>query len=304
MKVVILGLGITGCSLGIDLQSAGARGHRVVGYDTDARRRSQAEILGAVDETAEHVDGLAEAAVVFIAVESTQLDTALRDLRPNLTPGTVVSHVGPLAGPGLALAESLLPPGIPFVGSHLVGTVGEPRDGDDGSPVWYLVPGPGSTAEAISLLGSLARATGRRPLIIDANEHDTYVAGTHQLPILVRAAMFALIAGSEGWRDLTPFAGPVRSTSTAMPSAAEIVANRNNVAAWIDRMQHSLASMSAMLAEADLHAIQDVLDQLELHEALLHVEEVQPSKPGFTQQVAESLFGRGIGKLWSRREAP
>ena len=304
MKVGILGLGLVGAGIGMEVRASLGQAVTVVGFDQDPERTRQSLLSGAVDETAPDAAALAALPTILVAVEPAALAGTFRSLAPHLRPGSVVSDVSPVKGPGVALAGKLLPSTVSFVGSHPLEHRGPFLDADDARRVWCLVPGPGATSDAIAALTGLAVAMDYRPLILNPEEHDLTVAGTHHLPFLARAALLSIVAGSAGWRDLAPFAAGLAAEETAAPSVDDLVANRASILHWVGRLQERLDEVTALLDAADGDGLARLVENHRLHEVRLAASGDDRSEPGFARRVAEGLFGDRLVNLFDRRPAP
>ena len=301
MKVGILGLGLAGAGLGMEVRASFGQSGTVVGFDEDPERTRQSREAGAIDEAAPDVATLAAMPLVFVAVGAASVTEAFRRLTPHLRPGAVVSDISPVKSPGVLLAGSILPPTVSFVGSHPVEQAGPPGGSGDGRRVWCLTPGRGATPDAIATLKDLAIALDYRPLILTAEEHDLTVGGTHHLPFLARAALLSVVVGSAGWRDLAPFAATLAAEETAPPSVEDLAANRGPITHWLGRLQEQLEEIKVMLATGDPDAISRLLEESAGHEISLASSGEEPREPGFARRVAEGLFGDRLASIMDPR---
>ena len=301
MKVGILGLGLAGAGLGMEVRAAFGQSATVVGFDEDPDRTRQSRDAGAIDETAPDVATLAAMPLVFVAVEPASVAESFRRLMPHLRPGAVVSDISPVKSPAALLAGSILPPSVSFVGSHPVEHAGPPTGSHDGRRVWCLTPGRGATPDAIATLRDLASAMDYRPLILTSEEHDLTVGGTRHLPFLARAALLSVVVGSAGWRDLAPFSATLAAEETAAPLVDELAANRGPITHWLGRMQEQLEEIRVMLATGDPDAIRRLLEEFAEHEIRLAASGEEPREPGFARRVAEGLFGDRLASIMDPR---
>ena len=303
MQIGIFGLGLEGAGLGMELRAVLARNVTVTGFDHDRDRDREAQAAGAVDHSAPDIATLAEASTIFVAVEVDLLEDALRALRPHLKPGTVISEIGAVKAPGIDIAADVLPPEVSFVGSHLIEHPGPAAGIHDEGRVWCLIPGRGATAEAMATLNELALALDYRPLIMTPDEHDMYVGATRHLPVVARAALLSMIAGSEGWQDLAPFAADLQpsSAATGTSAPAEFIANRKAINHWLDRFQARLAEINSQISAGDEEAVSDMLDDSAVHEARIASSRDRSDDSPFSRRVVEGLFGT---KFLGRRAQP
>lgn len=214
--VAVIGLGLIGGSLARALTRAG---YRVVGCDREAvlRRARRARALAASDATPERA--AAQADVVFLAAPPRANLALLVRLARVVKPGTVLSDVGSVKRPIVRQAERLGLRG--FVGGH-------PMAGNEGSGFeasaadlfqgrsWILTP-PRAGRRSLTVVRSLVRAVGARPVLLSAAEHDRLVAFLSHAPQVVSWALLQaarsdavaarrLALAGPGFRDMTRLA--------------------------------------------------------------------------------------------------
>jgi prephenate dehydrogenase len=117
---------------------------------------------------------------------------------------------------------------------------------------WVVVEGEGARAEDTGRVEALARATGARPVRLDADAHDAAVAAISHLPLVIAAALVESVAAggagdwplarslaASGWSDTTRLAkgdaemGAGILATNAIAVADRLRALRETVDAWI-----------------------------------------------------------------------
>jgi prephenate dehydrogenase len=206
MRVAIVGLGLIGGSLARALT---ARGHEVIGVDdTQARRRAKA--AGAIRQGVATVEDAARNADVVVLAAPPRVNLKLLgQLARAQGDERVVTDVGSVKTPIVREARRL---GLErFVGGH-------PIAGSEGSGfgassetlfrdhAWALTPSP--DAEALRVVRRLVRATGARPFLLDASEHDRTLAFLSHVPQIVSWALFEAAAEDPVARRSLGLAGP------------------------------------------------------------------------------------------------
>jgi prephenate dehydrogenase len=218
LQITILGLNKIGASLGLALgtldQEALPGGRPVItGWDRDRRAVSDARGRLMIDrEGRDPADAVREADVVWVCVPAAEVVETFDLIAPHLKHGAIVADTGASKQHVLEQARRHLPTTVEFIGSHPI--VDRP-DGDqrDASldlfkeAIFCLVPGSRARPEAIDVLAVLVRAIGAKAYYIDAGEHDAYVAGAQQLPLLLSAALMETLRRSGGWREMQALAG-------------------------------------------------------------------------------------------------
>ena len=220
-SVALLGTGLLGASLGLALR----RRHdaEVVGFDADPRHAKMAHAMGALTcIAASGPEAVAGADVVVLAAPLDAIPSLLGETAPSLRPGTLITDVGSVKGSVLE-AASALPEAVRFVGGHPMAgaAVGGPQNADAllfENAVWVLSPprGVGDLEAYAPEALWLVRAVGARPVVMDADRHDTVAATVSHLPQLLAVALVAEAAeagpdalglAAGGFRDMTRIAG-------------------------------------------------------------------------------------------------
>lgn len=91
MKICVIGLGLIGGSMAIDLK---AKGHHLIGVDNSPSHVNQALELNLVDEVQDINHALDQADAVIIAVPVDAIEKILTQVLDNIKPKTVVIDVG------------------------------------------------------------------------------------------------------------------------------------------------------------------------------------------------------------------
>lgn len=184
-RVAVIGVGLVGGSIARALV---ARGYRVTGCD-------RAAVLGAARRAgalSEAVSSLAEAVrdadVVVLAASPRTNRRLLPRVARAARADAVITDVGSVKGGICADARRLRI--RRFVGGHPM--AGRETSGFASSSVdlfhgrwWILTPDRRSAPSALRAVRALARATGARPVVMTAAEHDRVVAFLSHVPQLV-----------------------------------------------------------------------------------------------------------------------
>ena len=256
-QVTIVGLGVTGTSLGLALRKASGD-IRIVGHDRESAAAAAARKAQAVDRTDWNLpNACREASIVILALPLSEIRDTLAVIGPDLPPHCLVTDTAPLKEPVLAWARETLPPQVAFVGGSPVGARGATTARSDlfAGTTYCLCPEPATPAEAIDCASDLALAVGARPHFIDAAEHDGLVAVLDQLPFLLAAGVLRATSSEGGWRDLAALGsgrfdqllrtlGDTRAGSLAVAPATPATVGR-----WLDRLQEALDALRALLQE-------------------------------------------------------
>lgn len=210
MNIGIVGLGLIGGSIGLDLRS---RGFDVFGVSSRQQTCDRAQESGVVNEASIHLSLMAAADVVFICTPLGSIEPIVRDLVPYLSPHTIVTDVGSVKTPIVQAVSSLWPNfvgGHPMAGTAESGIEAAVPDLFVGRP-YVLTPQAQTPAAALDRVEEIARLLGASVYRCSPLDHDRAVAWISHLPLVASATLLA--AGSlEGDRDIVNLAQHLASS--------------------------------------------------------------------------------------------
>jgi prephenate dehydrogenase len=327
-KITIIGLGLTGNSIGMGLKRAAGNTVRVVGFDPDQAREQYAlRKYTSVDEIAPDLEKAVRGAqLVVISTPMSAAQEVLEAIGPFLDNEATVTDTLPLKEPVLAMAGEVLGRGVSFIGGHPFAlTVDLDVAGDDIAPnadlfkgaPWCIIPAPGATNQSLNTVINLAETLGAKPLFIDPIEHDSFLAAVSHLPVAVSAAFLKAVAGSPAWTDMSALAhGRFRGVSEGVAYDPETLVetleqNRGLLLRWIDGYMQALYDIRALLASGDTAGLTSVVaeansarrawaspEEADAEEARLRAElrqvinEARPSQALMGTYLTEKLFRR------------
>jgi arogenate dehydrogenase (NADP+) len=185
--VGIVGLGLIGGSLGLDLLARGARVQALVHRPATAERALERG-LATVVSTDPAV--LQDCGLIVLALPLDRLLHPPEALLAALPPEAVVTDVGSVKAPVLERWRQL----DRFVASHpMAGTAAAGVEAGipglfEGRP-WVATPEPSTDPEALMAVQQVAEAVGAQWLTCGASAHDQAVALISHMPVLVSAAL-------------------------------------------------------------------------------------------------------------------
>ena len=210
MNIGIVGLGLIGGSIGLDLRS---RGFDVFGVSSRQQTCDRAQESGVVSEASIHLSLMAAADVVFICTPVGSIEPIVRDLVPHLSPDTIVTDVGSVKTPIVQAVSSLWPNfvgGHPMAGTAESGIEAAVPDLFVGRP-YVLTPQPQTPAAAVDRVEEIARLLGASVYRCSPLDHDRAVAWISHLPLVASATLVA--AGAlEGDRHIVNLAQHLASS--------------------------------------------------------------------------------------------
>lgn len=259
VHVTFLGLGLIGGSIARALREAG--GWTAAAWSPSGAGPARALEAGAVDAAPSTLArALADADLVVLAAPPTAC-LALLDLlagasRAALAAGAVVTDVASTKSliMGRAAAHGLrFVGGHPMAGKETSGFGAASADLFVGRP-WVVIPARVADGDAIERVESMVRATGARPVRMDAAAHDAAVAAISHLPLVAAAALVEVAAGAAG--EAAPQDWPV-----AAVLAASGWRDATRLARGDPEMGAGIAATNAAALAARLHAYRERLDE-------------------------------------------
>jgi prephenate dehydrogenase len=274
-RLAIVGLGLIGGSLGLALKRADLKNLEIVGFDLEWGVGGQARRKGVIDVESRSLAGVGEgAAIVVIATPISEIKRVFEEIGPGLADGAVVTDTASTKGEVMRWAKELLPGRVNFVGGHPI--AGKEKAGLDEADAslfqgraWAVIPSVHASQKAVQAIENMVEAVGAVPVLIDAAEHDSYLAAISHLPLVAASALFSLAKESQAWNDLGVLAGPGFRDTTRLassnPSMAHDISltNRENMLHWLDRYIEELRRFRGLIADET---------QEDLYKALLKVQ--------------------------------
>ncbi|UOP05426.1 prephenate dehydrogenase [Conchiformibius kuhniae] len=258
-KIVLVGVGLIGGSLVLDLKRLG-KVAQVVGVDVDGDNLQRALERGVID-TAQPLDAAAldGADWVLLAVPVAAMPAVCRTLAPLLPPETVVSDVGSTKRSALAAFRECLPRHFPrCVAAHPI--AGSDRSGAlaaqfglyRGKKV-IVCPHENQDAGCLNAVATLWRAAGAEIWQMSAEEHDAVFAAVSHLPHLLafsyvhqlldhpQGTHYLQFAGS-GFRDFSRIAAshPQMWADIALENCDALLALLNQQQQQLNHLQNCL----------------------------------------------------------------
>ena len=182
--ITIIGLGLTGASIGLGLQRTPGN-FEIVGHDKNPEVAQQARRLGAVQRVEWNLyNACAGAELIVLAVPLSELQALFTLLSQELKPSTLVFTLVGVMQPALALAAQHLAEHRHFVVGHpiITGIGGALAARADllAEATFCLASGPQTEPGTIQLASDFVERLGAQPLFVDVQEHDGMIAGVEQ----------------------------------------------------------------------------------------------------------------------------
>lgn len=213
MKIGIVGLGLIGGSLGIDLRS---QGHYVVGISRNEVTCKTALVRGIVDLAKTTFAVLQDLDIVIVCTPIAAISSTIAQIIPYLSSNTIVTDVGSVKHPVVKECSKLW---SNFVGGHpMAGTAESGIDAAQANlfigAAYVFTPTEQTKIQNIAKLKAIALDLNAVPHICDAQIHDRAVSWISHLPVMVSANLIkaclqeepntlslAQILASSGFKD-------------------------------------------------------------------------------------------------------
>ncbi|MBW7883451.1 MAG: prephenate dehydrogenase [Caldilineaceae bacterium] len=278
-RITLIGLGLTGTSLGLAL-TENAEGIEVVGHDKEPTVAQEARKNSAVQRTEWNLHKACEgASAIVLAIPQGEVGETLELIREDLQPSTLILVLSSVFQPVLNTFHTVLAghhnavvghPILPGVAGPLIARGDLYRQA-----VFCLAAGPDTNPEALQLASNFVETAGAEPLYVDPAEHDGIAAGVDLLPQFVGAVLIHMAAGMPGWAEARRMAGQAFTRTTRFDHSASslfnmLMANQENVAQRVEQFQQELAAFHQWLttpAVDDEHPLHVALVQAELERA-------------------------------------
>lgn len=194
MKIGIIGLGLIGGSLGLDLRD---RGHTILGVSRKESTCQRAIARGVVDQANTHLSLVSEATVIFICTPIGLIYDTLEQLKPFLKPETLITDVGSVKTPIVEQCSTIWDNfigGHPMAGTAAQGIEAAQKNLFDNAP-YVITPTESTPSDSINTLETIAHSLGSIIYRCSPENHDQAVAWISHLPVMVSASLIAACLG-------------------------------------------------------------------------------------------------------------
>lgn len=295
-KVALVGIGLIGSSIAINLRDRGLARHVAISTRSEATlARASALKLGTSYE-ADAAVAVADADVVILCVPVGACGPIAEAIGPHLKAGAIVTDVGSVKAAVVEAMAPHLPDHVHFVPGHPV--AGTEQSGPDAGfrelfeNRWtILTPPEGVDADAVARLRALWEAMGAMVEVMTPDHHDLVLAIVSHVPHLIAynivgtAADLETVTRSEvikfsasGFRDFTRIAA---SDPTMWRDV--FLTNREAVLEMLARFSEDLASLQRAIRWGDGDALFDLFTR---------TRQIRRSIVEAGQDTAEANFGR------------
>ncbi|MGV2830341.1 prephenate/arogenate dehydrogenase [Myxosarcina sp. GI1(2024)] len=196
MKIGIVGLGLIGGSLALDLRS---HGHRVVGVSRKERTCQLVLERQIVDLASTNLNIVDETEIAIVCTPIEAIAPTVKHLITILDRRTIITDVGSVKQPVVETCSKLW---TNFVGGHpMAGTAesgieaAQPNLFEGAS--YVLTPGENTPPEAVEKVKAIALSINAIPYICNARVHDRAVSWISHLPVMVSTSLITSCLSEE-----------------------------------------------------------------------------------------------------------
>ena len=267
MNIGIVGLGLIGGSLGLDLRS---HGYKVFGVSRREQTCQQAIARGVADQASVDPAILAATQVVFICTPLAAILPSVEQLIPHLSPDTVLTDVGSVK---LPVVEAITPMWTNFIGGHPM--AGTAESGIEAAQLnlfalkpYVLTPVATTPTQAVNTVEALVRLLGANVYHCRPNEHDRAVSWISHLPVMVSASLIAACMSesnpdvlalaqqlaSSGFRDTSRVGGGNSELGVMMARY-----NKEELLRSLQQYRHTLEALINLIEQEDWISLEQQL---------------------------------------------
>ena len=278
--VGIVGLGLIGGSLGLDLRRQGLEVRALVHRESTAERARQ---RGLASQVSTESAVLQDCGLVVLALPLDRLLEPPAGLRQALPATAVVTDVGSVKGPVLQRWHhwhSRFVASHPMAGTAEAGVEAGIEGLFQGRP-WVATPEADTEAEALESVRQLAQLLGAQWLSCPAAAHDQAVALISHMPVLVSAALLqAADQGAQSADDPAQVAALVRQLASSGFADTSRIGGGNPELGTLMAQSNREAVVAALgVYRRQLQGLEQLVEQQrwgELQEELSRCQQLRP----------------------------
>ena len=279
MKVGIIGLGLIGGSLGLDLRSLE---YEVLGVSRRQATCDLAVAKGVVDQASINLDLMSEANIIFICTPIGAIIPTIEQLLPYLNPETILTDVGSVK---TSLVAKIEPLWHNFVGGHPM--AGTAESGIEAAQKnlfcdapYVITPTEKTPLGAIKKVEEIARSLGSKIYFCSPSEHDRAVAWISHLPLMVSAN---LITSCMGETDKSVLDLAQKLASSGFRDTSRVGGGNPELGLMIAKNNRQELLQTLLKFNQNLESLIDLIEQENWQELNQFLNSTHISRPEFLQ---------------------
>jgi prephenate dehydrogenase len=260
-KVIIIGTGLIGGSLGIALKKK-RLAETIYGFSLHRKNTKLAKKIGAIDRIAEDLEVVGGADLVILATPIDSIISIALKIKNKLNKDCIVIDVGSTKDEIVSKLNSAL---VNFVGCHpLAGSEKKGITNLDGNifngSICIITPTAQTNKEALNKIRTLWKRLGAEVIVISPKKHDRVLAYTSHLPHVIAFSLIRSIPdrflklSSRGLRDATRI-----SSSDPQLWSQIFLSNRNNLLSAILSFQKKINALKLALKNKNKPLLIEIL---------------------------------------------
>ena len=246
-KITLIGTGLIGASLGLAIKKF-IPSIEIIGFDLDKKNLTYSKNIGAIDRTALSIeDSVMDSGLVILSVPIREMKDIFLKIKNVVMENCIISDTGSTKKVVLEWAEEIFSNDVNFVGGHPMagGEISGPEfarfDLFEGRK--YCVISSSSASDfAVNSVVDIIERINAVPIFIDADEHDSLIAGISHLPHLLSVFLVNTTVTDSAWKDLNRLASTGYESVSRLASGDVImhkdicVTNRKHICLWLDKL--------------------------------------------------------------------
>jgi prephenate dehydrogenase len=260
-KVVIIGTGLIGGSLGLALKKQ-RLARQVIGLSRHRRNAKLAKKAGAIDRIGESLEVVSDADLVILATPVFSIIDFAEKIAKKIKKDCLVIDVGSTKERIVSELSVLIPNFLgchPLAGSERKGIVNLQDRIFKGS-ICVITPTANTNPRVLNKVKLLWKKLGAKIVILSAKKHDQILAFTSHLPHALAFSLIGsipdqcLLLSSSGLRDTTRI-----SSSDAHLWSEIFLSNRSNLLAALSIFQNKLTALKLALESENERQLTKIL---------------------------------------------
>jgi prephenate dehydrogenase len=261
--VTVIGLGLIGGSIGLALRQGKKPGWEIVGYSRHQETVVNALSSGAIERGETRLkDAVKQADFIIIATPVLTIKEIFSEIAPHLPSACIVTDTASTKVQVMKWAKEILPPTVDFIGGHPM--AGKETYGIQAAEAelfrgctYCLTSSEKVSPKSIDTVKGMVKKLGAIPFFIDAQEHDSLVAGISHLPMLLSAALISITTKNSSWSKMSKLAASGYHDLTRLASGSPEVnahvclSNKEAIVNWIDKFSQELERYRQLVAGGD-----------------------------------------------------
>jgi arogenate dehydrogenase (NADP+) len=271
MKIGIIGLGLIGGSLGLDLIS---HGYQVVGVSRHQKTCDLALARKAVSQASLDFSILSSVELLFVCTPIGAITSTIKSVIPYLCENTIITDVGSVKQPIVEEVTRFYPN---FIGGHpMAGTADQGIEASlpnlfQNAP-YVLTPTESTKVEAIAKVREIIDILGSKLYFATPEQHDQAVALISHAPVMISAALIhtcshntevlelAQNLASSGFRDTSRVGGGNPELGVMMAQY-----NRKAVLSALVQYQENLSQIIGYIEQENWSLLAELLGETQIN---------------------------------------